>query len=250
LAQLLRHDYQLQDVAIAVLVDFFQRQECVSEIPDIGTCLIEAVDNGFGVDYYFHTPLNRAGNDTLARVAVARLARHFGQSATSLVADLGFLLSLRAQLTPEVLRDLLSTSNFDADLAQAVDDSWSLRERFHGVALTGLMLLRNPLGGRRRVGGRDWAERRLFDKVRAIDPDFVLLRQARREVDSLVLDGAAARQYLEELAGRTFRWRWLADISPFAESWTHLAAGPAESVESPSESLRRLHAALMASVEA
>jgi len=28
------------------------------------------------------------------------------------------------------------------------------------------MLLRNPLGRRRRVGGADWGERRLFEQVR------------------------------------------------------------------------------------
>ena len=62
------------------------------------------------------------------------------------------------------------------------------------------MLLRNPLGRGRRVGGRDWGERRLFDQVRARDPDFVLLRQAAREVRADLCDAAAALRYVEELA--------------------------------------------------
>jgi hypothetical protein len=33
-------------------------------------------------------------------------------------------------------------------------------------------------------------------------------------------------------------------MSPFVESWTQVAAGPVESVESPADALRRLHASL------
>jgi ATP-dependent Lhr-like helicase len=247
LLQLLRHDYRLQEAAAAALADLFERQECVSEIPDLASCLIEAVGHDFGVNYYVHTPLNRAGNDAVARVAVWRLARRHGRSATSLVADLGFQLSVNGpELAEGIMRDALAVPGFATDLDDAVADSWSLRERFRGAAITSLMLLRNPLGGRRRVGGQDWAERRLFDKVRAVDPDFVLLRQARREVDSILLDAAAAEAFLEELPAKAIHWRWLNDVAPLAESWTQLAAGPVEAIESSTESLERLHAALMA----
>jgi ATP-dependent Lhr-like helicase len=243
LLQLLRHDYRLQEAAAAALAELFERQECVSEVPDLTSCLTEAVAHDFGVDYYVHTPLNRAGNDAVARVAVRRLAGRYGRAATSLVADLGFQLSVSGSEVGEgVMRDVLAAPGFAADLDEAIDDSWSLRERFRCAALTGLMLLRNPLGGRRRVGGQDWAERRLFDKVRAADPDFVLLRQARREVDTLMLDAAAAEGFLKEFPVKPIHWRWLNDVSPLAEGWTQLAAGPVEVVGSPMESLERLHA--------
>jgi ATP-dependent Lhr-like helicase len=248
LLQLLRHDYRLEEAAAGALAGVFERQECVSEIPDLTSCLIEAVAHDFGVDYYVHTPLNRAGNDAVARVAVRRLAGRHGRAATSLVADLGFQLSVGGSEVGEaIMRDVLAAPGFAADLDDAVADSWSLRERFRCAALTGLMLLRNPLGGRRRVGGQDWAERRLFDKVRAIDPDFVLLRQARHEVDTLVLDAAAAEAFLEELPAKAIHWRWLNEPSPFAEGWTQLAAGSVEMIGSPTESLERLHAARGAS---
>ncbi len=245
LARLLREEYRLAEPAVASLIDFFQRQECVSEIPDTATCLVEVVANRGSTDHYLHTPLNRAGNDALARVAVLRLVRDRGRSAASIVADLGFLLTVSGgQLSLGELRSLLSTNDFDADLEEAVRGSGSLRERFHAAALIGFMLLRNPVGGRRRVGGHDWAERRLFDQVLAGEPNFVLLRQARAEMNAL-LDADAARAYLDALPRRTIRCRRLGSVSPLAESWTQPAAGPVESVESPAEALQRLHAALM-----
>ena len=51
---------------------------------------------------------------------------------------------------------------------------------------------RMRLRRRRRVGGRDWAERRLFDQVRAVEADFVLMREAHREVREICCDGRAA----------------------------------------------------------
>ncbi len=246
LAGLLRADYGLAGAAVPVLVAHFQGQECASEIPDAATLLAEAVPDEGGVAYYLHTPLNRAGNDALARVAALRLGRARGWAVTSLVADLGFALFVRrpVALTPEDWRTLLTADGFDDDLAAALAASETLRERFRRVALTGLMLLRNPLGAARRVGGADWAERRLFDKVRADDPDFVLLRQALREVQDECCDAPAARAFLLELPRRTVRCRRLAAVSPFAAGWTQAGPGPAEVVETPEQALERLLAEL------
>jgi ATP-dependent Lhr-like helicase len=246
LRDLLRRDYALPAAAADALVTYFQRQECVSEVPDAATCLVEVVHTEVGSAYHVHTPLNRAGNDALARVAVLRLARDRGLSAASLVADLGFAVGLRAgtELTVDVLRSLLAAAGFEADLDAALVRSETLRERFRRSALIGLMLLRNPLGRRRRVGGPDWAERRLFEQVQTADPDFVLLRQAWREVRAEACDGPAARAFLVGLPRLRLCYRRLAQSSPFVESWTQLAAGPVESVQSPDEALRRLHADL------
>jgi ATP-dependent Lhr-like helicase len=250
LTRLLRRDYVLDDAAALKLADFFERQECVSEIPDMTSCLIEAITHDGGADYYIHTPLNRLGNDALARVAVHRLARDCGRSASSIVADLGFALLVQGHIgenesVAEALRKLLAAPSFEADLDAALEDSATLRERFQRVAQTGLMLLRQPLGQTRRVGGRDWGARRLFDKVQAHDRDFVLLRQARREVRAELCDTAAAGEYVRELERRPLRCRWLSYPSPFVESWTQMAAGAAESVETPDEALLRLHATLV-----
>ena len=201
LAELLRCEYALVDDAATLLMAYFQRQECVSEIPDGEMLLIEEVLSDRGADYYLHTRLNRKGNDALARVAVHRLA-HNGIRAAAVVADLGLTLRLYEELAdpPATVRALLKADRFDADLDAALADGPALRQRFAQVALTGLMLLRNPLGKGRRVGGRDWGERRLFDQVQARDPDFLLLRQAEREVRADLCDGIAAREYVQEAA--------------------------------------------------
>jgi ATP-dependent Lhr-like helicase len=246
LAELLRREYQLEGEAAQLLLEHFQRQELVSEVPDAHGLLIEGVHQEDSEDYYLHTPLNRLGNDALARVVVRRLARDWGRSASSQVADLGFSVRVRGHLAdpPATLRAALAPAGFDADLDAALADSLALRLRFGQVARTGLMLLR-PGRRRRSVGGAAWAERRLFEQVRDHDPGFVLLRQALREVRSELCDADAARELVEALAGQTIRCRWLNAPSPFVETWTQTGAGAAQSVQTSAEVLAQLHAALM-----
>jgi ATP-dependent Lhr-like helicase len=265
LTRLLEQEYGLEGQAMAELAAFFERQECLSEIPNARTCLVECAPTPAGPGYFIHTPLARAGNDALARVVVLRLARRQQGTCSSLVADLGFAVFVPAEqwcgnghatpkmqesrpcfrtLTPDAIRELLHRDAFETDLAEALRDSLSLRERFQRVAQTGLMLLRNPLGRQRRVGGPDWAERRLFARVRELDPDFVLLRQALREIREESCDALAATRFLEQLSQWTIHCRQLPQISPFAEAWTQPAAGPTESVSTPAEALQRLHAEL------
>jgi ATP-dependent Lhr-like helicase len=246
LAGELRTEYGLGDEAGRQLVEHFQRQEGVSEIPGPGRLLVECVPSAFDVDYFLHTPLHQLANDALARVVCARLSRERGLTAYSLAADLGCMLTLTApaELTPDDWRRLLSEENLDADLAAAVAEAGLVRERFRQVALTGLMLLRNPLGGRHKVGGRDWAERRLFEQVTAIDPEFVLLRQALREVRREVCDASEALAYARKLPGLEVRCRWLTCCSPFAEGWSRMESVVSEPRASPEEALRRLHSSL------
>lgn len=250
LLRLLRDDCELGEHAALALASHVEHQEAVSEVPGVD-CLIEAVPREIGTEYSLHTPLSRAGNDALARVISQRLARDHGKSALSLVADLGALLVVRGAgtLSADDWRALLAPAGFDADLGEALAGGPTLRERFRRVALTGLMLLRNPLGGRRRVGGSDWAERRLFDLVADAEPEFVLLRQAEREAREEHCDAVSARAYLEQLTRLPIRCRPLAQTSPFAAGWTTATVPAVEPVETPVKALRQLHVMLTSTGE-
>jgi ATP-dependent Lhr-like helicase len=248
LQQLLRADYALCEASVALLTEYFELQEAISEIPDAATLLVEVVDAGIDTEYYVHTPMNRTANDALARVALRRL----GQSATSQIADLGFQLKLR-QREPDIatrLREVLAAEGFAATHAQALATSDAVRLRFGRVATTGLMVLRNPLGRPRKVGGEGWAGRELFDRLHRRDPDFVLLRQAVRETADEVSDVQTAEAFVRRLPGVTIRVRQLRVPSPFARAWTQSDPGPHEEPLSPADALKQLHAQLMKSQDA
>jgi ATP-dependent Lhr-like helicase len=251
LAALLHDEYQLPPTAADLLIDLFERQEAISEVPVPGICLIECLRTLSGADYYVHTPLNRAGNDALARVVEQRLRHLGGKASLLLVADLGFAVSTESllDLSPEDWQRLLEQNGFTDALHASLRDGPLLRERFRRAALTGLMLLKNPLFGKIQVGGHDWAERRLFDQVQAVDEEFVLLRQARREILEECLDVDQARAYLDDLQRSALRLRWLPCISPLAESWTQPILPPEEPVDDVTAILERLQAAFTGRME-
>jgi ATP-dependent Lhr-like helicase len=246
LEELLRWDYGLARPAVRMLLEYFHQQESVSEIPDATICLVEAVPREIGTEHFIHTPLNRLGNDALARVVAARLARDHALSCQTTVADLGFSMSLDGEraLEADDWRFLLRADGFDADLDRLLADNELARERFRQVAQTGLMLLRNPIGGRRRVGGRTWGEQRLFDRVRAADPEFPLLRQALRELSENRCDADAARTYLGQLPRCEIHCRFLRHPSPFARHWTQREEEAFEEIDAPEAALMKLHAIL------
>ncbi len=104
------------------------------------------------------------------------------------------------------------------------------------------MVLRNPEGGRRRVGGLLWVSSRLYPLVKAACPNHPLLRETRREVLEDVLDAPAAVAWL---AGNpAIRFRALDGLSPFASAWIDPGSAEPLRYESPAEALRRLHARL------
>jgi len=223
--QFLRHDYHLADPAAVEVIDLFRRQETLSEIPDVNTLLIEVVATEAGAEYFLHTPLNRAGNDALVHVLLSRLQSELGIRADCVVADLGILLSLPTfdSLEAPLWRHLLNANQFHIDFSAALANSLAFRERFARVATTGMMIMRQPFGRRRKVGGRNWASRRLFDLVRQSDPDFLLLQQAEAEMRTHSCDIDSAHRFAHRLPRMDVHLRYLSAPSPLAETWTQPA---------------------------
>ncbi len=231
--------------AASVIVDLFETQERLSEVPSSEMLLVEESPHEEGLTYTFHAPLGRSACEALGRAIAARLGRRFGRNMALTVADLGWSIRLPdgAVLQRDELGSLLTPDHFSADVLEGLDRGDLPARRFRHIAGTGLMVLRNPdHGGRRRVGGLLWVSARLYPLVKAACPDHPLLRETHREVLEDLLDAPAA---LAWLASRpTIRWRVLDASSPFATAWIDPGASEAYQVESPADALRRLHARL------
>jgi ATP-dependent Lhr-like helicase len=214
-------EYHLDEPAIDALERYSQSQETVSEVPTLSALSIEAVAMQIGTEYFVHTPLSRSANDALCRVLLQRLRKTKNGNAIALAADLGFyvLIYNRDLTSPEAWRASLGPHQFANDFDNHLHTSDLLGKHFAAVVQTGLMVLRNPAGWKRKVGGRDWTERRLFEQICQSDPEFVLLRQARREAVDSTCDLAAALAFAESLASMPIRVRHLAQPSPFGESF-------------------------------
>jgi ATP-dependent Lhr-like helicase len=235
-------EYGLDPGAAEVLVGLFEAQEQQSEVPAAGTLLVEESPHEEGLTYTFHAPLSRSACEALGRATAARLGRRFGCDLTLTVADLGWSVRLPAgaALDAGQVRRLLDPDGFAGDVLDGLDHGELLARRFRHVAATALMVLRNPDGGRRKVGGLLWVSQRLYPLVRAACPDHPLLRETRREVLDDLLDTPTALAWLA--GGPTVRFRALEALSPFAAAWVAPGEGEPLRFESPAEALKRLHA--------
>ena len=236
----------LDPEASGVLVHLFEAQEQQSEIPAPGTLLVEESPHETGLVYTFHAPLSRSACEALGRATAARLGRRFGRDVALTVADLGWSIRLPegASLRANEIEPILVPEGLAEDILEGLDRGELPARRFRHVAGTALMVLRNPEGGRRRVGGLLWVSTRLYPLVKAACPDHPLLRETRREVLEDLLDTPTA---LAWLAGRpAVRFRALNATSPFAAAWIDPGAAESLTFESPGEALKRLHARLTA----
>jgi ATP-dependent helicase Lhr and Lhr-like helicase len=139
----------------------------------------------------------------------------------SIAVTLGVVLfhEVDEPLGDEAWRRMLTPAGFAREIEAIIRTCDLTRSRFAAIAHTGLMVLRQPLGGPRKVGGRDWIERRLFEQILAIDADFPLLRQARHETLTSTCDGHASLKYMELAMKTPIRVRYLAEVSPIAAAW-------------------------------
>jgi ATP-dependent Lhr-like helicase len=207
-------------------------QESVSEVPDLGTLLIEGVAQQSHTEFVVHTPLPGPANEVLVRVLSRRLLARHGLRSVPLAANLGLLLVLERApaVDADAWRALFDVEQFAAEFAAGLHESQLLRERFGQVAQTGLMVLRNPAGRKRKVGGKDWAARELFDQVQAADPEFVLLRQAAADVQASACDLDSALAFARRMPRLHVQLRWLAEPSPLG---SQLLVSEAVAVEPP-----------------
>jgi ATP-dependent Lhr-like helicase len=238
--------YELEAGAAQLLVDLFQAQEQVSEIPGSEMLLVEESPGREGYSYAFHAPLPYSACEAMSRAIAARLGRRIGRDLSHVVSDLGFAIELPAgfRLADEEIDALIDLEDFEADVLEGLDRGDLLARRFRHVATTALMVLRRPEGGRARVGGQGWVSNRLYPLVKEACPHHPLLRETQREVTEDLLDTPAALRWLSSRPRS--RLRALHGLSPFTAAWIDAGGEEPLHFETPLEALRRLHERVMA----
>ncbi|MFO0908801.1 MAG: DEAD/DEAH box helicase [Isosphaeraceae bacterium] len=221
----LHETHDLDPESAALLVDLFETQERLSEIPGPDTLLVEEFPHDEGHVYAFHAPLGRAACEALGRGTAARLGRRWGRDLSLTVADLGWSVRLPDESLIELddLPGLLALEGLTADILEGVDRGELPARQLSPHRDDG------PDGPQRpREAGVEWAGQwvstRLYPLVKAACPDHPLLREtargARRPPRHAVGGSPGCRPHSPpaEAARRP---------SPFATAWIDLGASTA-----------------------
>jgi ATP-dependent helicase Lhr and Lhr-like helicase len=211
-------EYNLSRANAQAIIEQFQAQLRVSEIPVGETLLIELYRDGHHSHHFFHSLIGRSANDALSRIVAWRVKQRIGGNALVTIDDYGFLLTLRSfqEMPLEDWRLCFEREGAEEDLHRALRGSELVKWQFRGVAQTGLMVPRNLPGRERKKKQLNWSSEVLFRVLEQHEPDHPLLLEAYRQAMHTFLDADAAYEFLDGVSGSAWKLRELPVVSPFS----------------------------------
>lgn len=242
--------WSISRINATAIVEHFENQRLLSEIPTANRLLVEAFrdeqEDPDRVHYFFHTLIGRSANDALSRILSHRVKEAVGGNALVTIDDYGFLLSLKSfqEMGLAEWRELFGRANAESDLKTALQESQLVKWQFGGVAQTGLMVPRNLPGEARKLKQIRWSADILFKVLSQHEPDHPLLEQAYREATHTFLDLDRACAFLDTVPDLEWRFVEVPAVSPFAFGIYASKIREAMMMESPEEAIERLYRAM------
>ncbi|VVB53084.1 ATP-dependent DNA helicase Hel308 [uncultured archaeon] len=224
---------------------YFREQYKYAKIPHDRKIIVEYYE-GFGQRYVvFHTLFGRRVNDVLSRALAYLVSKRQGKDVLIGLSDNGFYLSGKGKMQIQQAFDDLKESNLRLVLERAIDKTDVLVRRFRHCATRALMILRSYRGTRMSTGRQQVGSKILLRYIQRLNPDFSILREARREVLEDLMDVRHAAEVVEGLrSGRITVETIDTDVpSPFALSLVARGYMDAVKMEDRLDFIRRMHEA-------
>ncbi|MCC7550693.1 MAG: ATP-dependent helicase, partial [Methanobacterium sp.] len=243
------HDYLYLDYNAAhSIYQYFREQYLYAVVPNLKTLLVEYY-TGFGGRKFvvFHSLFGRRVNDALSRALAYVIARRYRHDVMISISDNGFYLSSEGKIGGLEAFQELTPENLEEYLKEAIDRTETLAGRFRHCAGRSLMILRRYKGQEKSVGRQQVKGKILLKFVKELDPNFSILKEARREVMEDFMDVKNAKKVLELLeSGKMGIKRIDTKIpSPFAFNLVSQGYLDVLKYEERIEFIRRMHQAII-----
>jgi ATP-dependent helicase Lhr and Lhr-like helicase len=198
----------------------------------------------------FHTLFGRRVNDCLSRAVAFAIAKQQKRDVEVGINDNGFYVAFDGginvmkafkTLKPDALREILE---------QALEKSEVLTRRFRHCAGRSLMILREYKGVRKRVGRQQVSSKILLSAVRRIDENFVILKEAKREVLEDLMDFEHSLEVLEKISEGTLKVEEVYHQLPSPFAFGLIVQGYSDTIkiEDRYEFLKRMHQMVLAKI--
>ncbi len=236
--------------ANAIYTYFREQYDYAGRIPHDRKILIEHYTDENNRKYaVFHTIFGRRVNDCLSRAVAFAISRTQHRDVDIGVSDNGFYIGSSKHIKVASAFRLLKPKEFDRVMKNAIEKTEVLKRRFRHCAGRALMILRTYAGRKKRVGRQQVNSMILMNAVRRIDPDFFILKEARREVLEDLMDIDSARRILTRISNRDTIEEITTTIpSPFAFNLVLQGRADMMRMEDKTEFLRRMHKMVQAKI--
>jgi ATP-dependent Lhr-like helicase len=250
LAFIHRHLYVDTKAALAIYDYFKEQYDYAKKLPTDKTILIEYYNDDRDKKIIFHTLFGRRVNDCLSRAVAYALAKTAHKDVELGISDNGFYVNGDRALRPVEAVRMLKADKLDKIMQAAIEKSEVFKRRFRHCATRSLMILRNYLGRQKRVGRQQVSSMILMSALKRINPDFTILKEARRECLEDLMDIENTKKVLLAIEKGEIA---IAEIetripSPFAFNLALQGYMDILKIEDKHEFLRRMHELVLAKI--
>jgi len=198
----------------------------------------------------FHSLFGRRVNDCLSRAIALAISRTYHKDVEIGINDNGFYISCDKKISIMNVLKLIKTEKLNLIMSAAIDKSEVFNRRFRHCASRALMILRNYKGRRKRVGRQQVSSMILRTALRRIDPQFSILKEAKREVLEDLMDIENTRKVIEGIEEGKIK---ITEIhtrlpSPFAFNIALMGYMDILKIEDKMEFLKRMHEMVRAKI--
>jgi ATP-dependent Lhr-like helicase len=229
---------------------YFDEQFRFAEIPSHSRIIVEHYSQEKRKYAIFHTLYGRRVNDCLSRAIAFAIARTQHQDVEIGINDNGFYVASNKPANVMHAFKLLKSGELYKVLNNAIDQSEVLRRRFRHCATRSLMILRNYMGREKRVGRQQVSSMILINAVKRLNPNFCILKEARREVLEDLMDIHSTIKVIEGIEAKKVLVKEvnLGMPSPFSFNLVLQGYTDIMKIEDKVEFLRRMHQKVMAEI--
>ena len=244
------HLYVDQKAANSIHEYFKEQYDYAKKLPSDKKILIEYYTDDKEKKIIFHTLFGRRVNDCLSRAVAFVISRTQHKDVEVGINDNGFYLGGTKQLSPVKALKLLKADKLEMIMIQAIDNSEVFKRRFRHCATRSLMILRNYLGKKKRVGRVQVSSMILMAALRRISQEFSILRETRREVLEDLMDIENTKKVLKGIEEGKIKVETLETNIPTPFAFNLALQGYMDilKVEDKHEFLRRMHEMVKAKI--
>ena len=138
--------------------------------------------------HIFHSLNGRRANEAMSRAFAYVLGKYHHKDIEVGLNDNGFYLATTQELDILQVLNLIKEDEFEKILKKSLENTEVLRRRFRHCAERSFMILRNYKGNTKRVGRQQVSSMILLKAAQRISENFIILREAYREVSEDLMD--------------------------------------------------------------
>ena len=235
------------------IYEYFCEQFSYAEIPSHSRIVVEHYTDDKSKRKYavFHTLYGRRVNDCLSRAVAFAIARTQHRDVEVGINDNGFYVASDKSVNVMQAFNLVKSEEMRKVMDMAIEQTEILKRRFRHCATRAMMILRNYMGHQKRVGRQQVSSMILLNAVKRINPDFCILKEARREVLEDLMDIENAAKVVEGIEQKKILVKEIhASLpSPFAFNLVVQGFTDLMKIEDKAEFVRRMHEQVMAKIK-